>query len=219
MAGMYRPGDKVNQDQLAEEFGISRLPVREALIVLEAEGLIENIARRGAFVAQLSRDDIFDRYAVYGVVAGLAAARAAADATPDDFTALTSLIIEMKQAGDDPRLDGLCFDFHRRINIAGSTRHLRSELRRLSEGIPPRLFNYSSEWRAQAQQDHREILDALEAGNAKMAFDATSEHMNRSGKFAVSVLEHSGFWVPNDQGGSLRRTERSSKAGTLDSAT
>ncbi|MBP0656595.1 GntR family transcriptional regulator, partial [Mycobacterium tuberculosis] len=72
-AGELRPGSKVDQDALAEKLGMSKLPVREALIALAGEGIIETIPRRGAFVADLAREDIRDHYWMLGVISGLAA--------------------------------------------------------------------------------------------------------------------------------------------------
>ena len=195
LTGRFRPGEKMNQEQLAEEFGTSRLPVREALIILETEGLVDNIARRGAFVAQLTREDIYDYYAVYGVVAGLAAARAAKRVTADNLAALNALIPGMEQEDEAARLNDLCVYFHRTINRAGSTRRLYSELRRLSEAFPPRLSHYPPQWRSQALREHQAILDALQAGDADTALAATAGHFSASGTLAVALLESKGFWA------------------------
>lgn len=195
LTGTYRPGEKVNQDALATEFGVSRLPIREALIVLESEGLVENIARRGAFIAEVSREDILDHYAIFGAIAGLAAARAATTMTTDDLARLRQLVTEMRDETSSTGVDRLCYRFHRCVNQAGARRRLRSELRRLSEGIPARLFTFAPEWQAQADADHVEILHALSCGDAVLAYESTREHLRRSGNFAVRRLELSGFWA------------------------
>jgi len=77
LAGRLGSGERIDQDAVAESHGMSRLPVREALIALEQEGLVVNTPRRGAYVAQLSPEDVQDQYEVYGLVAGIASARAA----------------------------------------------------------------------------------------------------------------------------------------------
>src|SRR5690606_9987065 len=77
LSGAVHAGQRIDQDEIAEQVGVSRLPVREALIILEAEGLIVNVARRGSFVAPLSPDDFFDHFEMYGLLAGIAAGRAA----------------------------------------------------------------------------------------------------------------------------------------------
>ena len=75
LAGRFRPGDRIDQDAIAVQLGVSRLPVREALIALDQEGLIESIPRRGAYVQRLEREDIADHYQLFGQAAGLAAYR------------------------------------------------------------------------------------------------------------------------------------------------
>jgi DNA-binding GntR family transcriptional regulator len=194
LGGVYRPGDKINQDQLAADFRISRLPVREALIVLEAEGLVANIARRGAFVASVSRSDVLDHYAIFGVVAGIAAARAATELTDEQLAHLQSMIDEMRNTANLSTINDLCVSFHREVNQAGASRRLRSELRRLSQGIPSRLFTSAPEWRAQADADHVLILIALSRRDPELADKSTRDHLHSSGVFAVERLEHAGFW-------------------------
>jgi DNA-binding GntR family transcriptional regulator len=63
-SGGLRPGSRVDQDALAEAFGVSTMPVREALISLEAEALVVNVPRRGSYVADLTRDDVRDHYRI-----------------------------------------------------------------------------------------------------------------------------------------------------------
>jgi DNA-binding GntR family transcriptional regulator len=198
LTGRYRPGEKINQDQLADEFGVSRLPIREALIVLEGEGLVHNIARRGAFVAPVSRDDIRDHYAIFGAVAGLAAARAAVSLTKDDYKELQARIDGMRDTSALSNVDDLCFAFHRHVNLAGSTLRLRAELRRLSEGIPARLFTFDPEWRNRARTDHQRILRALKTRDPERAYDSTRDHLRRSSEFAVARLEKLGFWAEEE---------------------
>src|SRR5215471_3420762 len=58
VSGRYRPGDRLNESQIAREFGVSRIPVREALMQLQEHGLVMNLERRGMFVTQLSEEDV-----------------------------------------------------------------------------------------------------------------------------------------------------------------
>ena len=80
LTGTIRSGEKIDQQAVSEALGVSRSPIREALVVLGREGLVELTPRRGAAVADLSPEDIVDHYALFGVVAGRAAALAAAAA-------------------------------------------------------------------------------------------------------------------------------------------
>ena len=100
-SGALRPGSKVDQDAIAADLGMSKLPIREALITLDSEGLVRNIPRRGAFVAPLTRDDIRDHYHIFGTVVGIAAERAAEHLDDDELQRLQELADAMEAKGTE----------------------------------------------------------------------------------------------------------------------
>src|SRR5579863_3507931 len=112
LTGKLAPGTKVDQDQISEALGISRLPVREALIELAQESLIDAVPRRGAFVARLEREDIIDHYRIYGLIAGLAASRAAGAIRPDELVALRSINAAFSAATTAQEKADLNHEFH-----------------------------------------------------------------------------------------------------------
>src|ERR1700684_2786929 len=75
--GELRPGMRVPQDAIAQDLGVSRIPVREALIVLEREGWVTNEMHRGAFINALDEPTVHDHYELFGLIYGFAAKRAA----------------------------------------------------------------------------------------------------------------------------------------------
>ncbi len=81
--GELRQGDRVGQDDIARQLGVSRIPVREAIIALDREGWLTITPHRGAFVHGLDDDSLRDHYELLGLVYGLAARRAVERATPD----------------------------------------------------------------------------------------------------------------------------------------
>lgn len=198
LSGELRPGHRIDQDAIAEELGVSRLPVREALITLETEGLVEGIARRGMYVAQLERDDIRDHYEMYGMLSGIAASRLAGSPDPDVLEQLEGVQREMRATEDPHEHDRLNFDFHQLINRAGASRRLRSVLRMLSQNMPSAFFAQPVEWewKERAIAEHDEIISALHAGDATAAFDKLTGHFRHTGEQAVRVLERQGFWDP-----------------------
>jgi DNA-binding GntR family transcriptional regulator len=88
LTGTLRPGAKVDQDEISVALGMSRVPVREALIELAQESLIDAVPRRGAFVARLDRADVVDHYRIFGLIAGLAGSRAATSLTDEQLSEL-----------------------------------------------------------------------------------------------------------------------------------
>jgi len=195
-SGQLRPGQKVDQTGLSEALGVSRIPIREALIGLEREGLVRNVARRGAFVAPLSREDIRDHFEIYGQLAALASRRAAINIVDEDLERLEVILEKMEASTAD--LDAMNDEFHRIINRACASPRLMAVLRLLSESMPARFFENSPEWSSDAQADHRRMLDALRSRDPDASGEATLEHFRTSGHQAASMLEAQGFWSAED---------------------
>ncbi|WP_020578856.1 GntR family transcriptional regulator [Actinopolymorpha alba] len=196
LSGEVRPGDRLDQDRIAAELGVSRLPVREALIALESEGMVENIARRGAFVASLEPEDFIDHYRMYGLLSGIAAKRAAQAGSPDVIERLSEIATQMRATTDPREHDRLNYSFHQAINKAGSSRRLTAVLRMLSNNMPSHFYEYNSEWeyRSQALKEHDEILDAIKRGDGDSAAAAVAKHFNNTGEQTVRMLRSVGFW-------------------------
>ncbi|MFG2442734.1 GntR family transcriptional regulator [Nocardia fluminea] len=193
-AGELRPGDKIDQDEIAEFLGISKLPVREALIALELESIVDMPPRRGAFVAPMTRDDVRDHYWLLGVVSGLAAARAAARISDTSLDALEAILDRMETASSRDR-ETLNFEFHRMINRASGSRRLLTELKVLGSSGPHGFYEAHDDWPETADRDHREILNALRGRDADTARTTTEEHFRHGGDRAVEMLEARRFWA------------------------
>ncbi|MBF6339241.1 GntR family transcriptional regulator [Nocardia gipuzkoensis] len=192
-AGELRPGDKIDQDEIADSLGISKLPVREALIALELESIVDMPPRRGAFVAPMTRDDVRDHYWLLGVVSGLAAARAATRIPASSLDALGRILDRMTTASSRDR-ETLNFEFHRMINRASGSRRLLTELKVLGSAGPHGFYETHDDWSETADRDHREILTALLARDVATARAVTEEHFLHGGARAVHMLESRGFW-------------------------
>ncbi|MER6671176.1 GntR family transcriptional regulator [Amycolatopsis japonica] len=193
-AGELRPGAKIDQEAVAEELGISKLPVREALITLDHEGVVEHIARRGAYVAELTRDDIRDQYRVFGLVSGLAAERAAKYLSSESLQALADLAGRAESCVDPAEQEQLNFEFHRRINHGSDSRRLISILGILGKTVSHGFYEAHEDWPAKAREDHRRIVDALLERSGDRARMAVERHFADGAERAVALLEAQGFW-------------------------
>ncbi|NMO04003.1 GntR family transcriptional regulator [Gordonia sp. TBRC 11910] len=193
-SGELRPGDKIDQDDVAERLGVSRLPVREAVIALDVEGVVELAPRRGAFVAALSRDDVRDHYGILGAVSGLAAARAAARMTDEERTRMLDAVERMDCAEDAAARERLNFQFHRVINLASGSRRLMSEIKALGAFAPIGFYESHDHWHDTANRDHEAMAAAVSSGDEAGARSTTEEHFVRAGDRAVAMLSERGFW-------------------------
>jgi DNA-binding GntR family transcriptional regulator len=194
LTGKLTPGTKIDQDEISEALGMSRLPVREALIELAQESLVDAVPRRGAFVARLERADIIDHYRIFGLIAGLAASRAATSLDDEQLAALRG-IHESFLAATDP--EGKAYwnhEFHKIINQAGGSRRLVAVLALLSRSLPVRYFEFVPNWADISAGHHARILSALEAHDAHEAQRLLEHHVAESGDLAVEILQEMGYW-------------------------
>jgi DNA-binding GntR family transcriptional regulator len=192
--GHLKPGQKIDQDGLADEMGLSKLPVREALIMLEHEGLVENFPRRGSFVAPLTPDDIRDHYRLIAVMSGLAARRAAELISDEELRSLRDLMDKLEATADVSEQEKLNFRFHRVINQVGASHRLRSALALVVNTVPSSFFG-GTEWAQHAREEHKRIYAALSAHDPDASEQAVREHITWGAEVAVQHLMGAGFWA------------------------
>ena len=190
------PGAWVDEQALALEYGISRTPMREALKVLAAEGLVELRPRRGCYVTELSERDLDDIFPVIALLEGRAAFEAAQKAGAADLAGLRTLHAQLEAHAAQPNVDAF-FEanqqFHSAIQqLAGNrwlcqlideTRKLLKLTRRDSLRLDGRLKTSLTE--------HRGILKAIEARDANAAGRLMQEHL-LSGRAALTKLKSAG---------------------------
>ncbi len=196
LSGGIRPGAKIDQDGLAEELRLSKLPVREALIELASEGLVDNVPRRGAFVSALTPEDVRDHFLVYGRVAALAAERAAVTMSDEALAQLNHRLAEMGGTDDPGELARLNHEFHRLINLAGGSRRLSSVLGLLARNVPFDFFRFAPGWTDHAHEDHIRIAQAIGRRDPAVAGATMNDHLAAAGTLLVTLLRDSGFWEP-----------------------
>lgn len=194
LAGRLKPGERIDQDAIADELGVSRLPVREALISLDREGMVHTIPRKGSYVARIDRDDITDHYQIFGQVAGLAAARAVARLDDEGLAQLVDLHDRMSAAESLQEQQRLNHEFHRTINLAAGSQRMSSMLQLLARSLPMPYADFPPEWLEEANRQHKDILDAFRRRDTLAAQRAMEQHINASARHAIEVLERLDFF-------------------------
>jgi DNA-binding GntR family transcriptional regulator len=134
--GRLRSGDRIDRNELAAKLGVSRAPVQEALVQLERDGLVTTRYHRGAFVEDFHEAAVRDHYAVWALLNGEAAARAASCRPPELVDGLRELIEEMRLTDDPDDFDAMGFEFRRRINSVVAGPRLRATLRGFLSFMP-----------------------------------------------------------------------------------
>jgi DNA-binding GntR family transcriptional regulator len=194
LAGRLKPGQRIDQDAIADELGVCRLPVREALISLDREGMVHTIPRKGSYVSRIDRDDIADHYQIFGQVAGLAAARAVARLDEDGLAQLIDLHERMVAAESLQEQQRLNHEFHRTINLAAGSQRMSSMLQLLARSLPMPYVDFPPEWLDEANRQHKDILDAFRRRDTLAAQRAMEQHINASARHAIEVLERLDFF-------------------------
>ncbi len=165
LLGSLLPGDKVNEVQLAQRLGVSRAPVREALCLLEREGLIVSENSKGKFIKKLSEKEIFDSYTTSGVLEGYSTAKNIHLFKDSDFEKLNTILQEVINI-EGERNQYLEFDkqFHETILENEENKTLIHISRQLSRNLSS--FLLSKYWQEISTpkafyERHLEILDCL----------------------------------------------------------
>lgn len=185
LSGKYPVGSSLTELALSAELGVSRTPVRAALVRLEGEGLVRLIPNKGAVVVGISQEDLSDIYGMRMRLEGLAAARAAERRSEEDAARLSE-IVELAEfyiaKGDADRLRDLDSDFHASVYLASGSRMLASTLSDLHRMIGSyRARALGDGHRAPASvKEHREILEAILAKDAEKADRLASAHVARA---------------------------------------
>ncbi|MGI5175298.1 GntR family transcriptional regulator [Dactylosporangium sp. CA-152071] len=198
MSGQLRSGSRIRLEQVAEETGLSITPVREALLMLRAEDMVELQPRRGHVVAPLSRQDIIDVFGLQGHIAGELVARVAAAITPaqlDELRAVHQRLAKAAQARQASKVEQLEFEFHRGINRLADARKLSWLLRAATRYTPTRFYAADAAWRAAMVTDHEALLAALAANDADAARPVMARHFTDGAERLVKHLDDLGLWT------------------------
>lgn len=214
--GEFAAGEYVRLDQLATELGISVTPVREALVELRAEGLLDQQPHRGFVVLPVTKRDLADVADVQAFVGGELAARAAAAITDEQLVELNKIQsrLETAYAGDDEeRTVRLNHDFHRAINVAADSPKLAQVMSQITRYAPEAVFPTISGWPGRSMRDHRRVLAALASHDQTLARTAMAEHLAAGVLPLIEHLAGRGVIEPED-GGDAHGDQRPSPTGT-----
>jgi DNA-binding GntR family transcriptional regulator len=138
--GVLRPGMRVPQDAIAQDLGVSRIPVREALIVLEHEGWVTIEMHRGAFINALDKRAVQDHYELYGLIYGFAAQRAMVRGEDDLADTLADLQSRFARANRPDEQQQLSIAFHGTVVRAAASPRINVALRAMSSLVPGDFF-------------------------------------------------------------------------------
>lgn len=178
--GVYKPGDRLVESELADRFGVSRTPIREALQRLETQSLLERDGR-SLIVASLDHNQMAELYVVRRELEGLAAKLAARHATEEEVKVLRSMVAsDDALVGDPPALARANRRFHKQIHLASHNRYLVQQLDLVHRTMAlMATTSLAAQGRGEiAQSEHDGIVRAIEARDEEAACKALKDHIS-----------------------------------------
>ena len=188
LTGTLAPGTRLDLDELCAAFGASRTPIREALLELSYEGLVEVAPRSGITVLGLTPRDVLDNFALLGTLAGKAAEWAAqriTDEELDDIRRLADAAVTDDPAG----LVAANWRFHRAVHRASGSPRILTLIRQTVGVVPTNFFDVFPDQGAHSTADHDELVAALARHDGLAARTTAERHVTEAGAALARFLE------------------------------
>ena len=196
---VLKPGERLMEIQLADEMGVSRTPVREAIRKLELEGLVVMVPRKGAYVAGVSMKVIHEVYEVRSALEMLAVTLAAERITEEELDALERQVLREseEEKADDGDLDSIIYidsSFHDIIYQAAHNQRLVQFINIMQEQLQRfRAASLSKPGRSKtALEEHKKIVEALSERNGDLASKLARDHIENAENAMISQMEEKG---------------------------
>ncbi len=193
MEGTLKPGERLMEIQLAEQLGVSRTPVREAIRKLELEGLVIMLPRKGAYVASISKKDLVDILEVRIGLEGLAAYYSAERITEEGLKKIEKISEELKEYVCKNDIENILKkdeEFHNCIFESTGNARLKSMMFSVWETVYRFRLKYMSDYNSAVNivEEHNKIIEALKKGNADLAEKLAKEHIEKAEQFMIEEL-------------------------------
>jgi DNA-binding GntR family transcriptional regulator len=197
LTGKLRSGDRVDRNEIANELGMSRVPIQEAVVQLEHDGILSTRYHRGAFIERFDESVVHEHHELHGMLVGIASARAADDPRPHVLSALDSLLDVLRANRESRAFNEAAWQFRHIIVDEYAGPRLQAEIR-ASNSFMPRSF-----W-ATYLNNHDTLLPYLEAETAAIhnrdadgARAACAGRAEAMGRIMVAELVRRGVFTPS----------------------
>lgn len=198
LRGVLAPGEYLRQDKLANAIGVSRIPVRSALLQLESEGLVTFHPYRGAVVNRLSFEDMHEIYELRGVLEGYAMRRVAETMTPERLDELDEIARELHEMRGGEEFLQRRFEFYRALYDEDRNPHLVALIEKLLVESGRFWLDHRLDPVLQPQAGaHQQVLERLRAGDVEGAVKVMEGHLQDLRTQLAARMEAAGSPVPD----------------------
>jgi DNA-binding GntR family transcriptional regulator len=199
LIGELLPGQQITHDQIADSLQVSTMPVREALLRLTHEGLIEEGAKSRSFrISVTTRKDVNDIFWMNSRLVGELTTRAAmllSDAKLEELKAAHNEWLAAAKANDSAGLEFTNYTFHKIINLGADSPKLLRFMMSTHRFIPHQFYSILPEQVADVTAAHLRILNAIVARDPEAARSAAEDHVRARGVEQTKYFDDRGFWV------------------------
>lgn len=190
--GTLRAGDRVPQDEIAAELGVSRIPVREAIIALERDAWVRILPHRGAFVTGLDEATVGDLYEMLGLIYGLVVRRATERADDDARAAIAAQQKKVAAAESPEQMVAANEAFLGELRRLGGSPRISSTLRSMGGVVPGNFFAVIDGSIPAQKRGVKAVAAAVRDGNGDAAAEAMVQMMRAQGRSVLDVLKSRG---------------------------
>ncbi|WP_343345324.1 GntR family transcriptional regulator [Terrisporobacter petrolearius] len=188
LEGNLKAGQRLMEVQLAEQLGVSRTPIREAIRKLELEGLVVMLPRKGAYVANMSFKDLIDVLEIRASLEGLAASLASERLRDEDIVELERVAKEFEKSVRETDIDNVLkkdVEFHEKIFLMANNKKLYHLITSLWEQVHRFRVTYVSNYEASLSlvDEHNRILESIKSGDSELAKKYATEHIELAEQF------------------------------------
>jgi DNA-binding GntR family transcriptional regulator len=205
LTGKLRSGDRVDRNEIAQGLGISRVPIQEALVQLEHDGIVSTRYHRGAFVERFDESTVLEHHELDGLLNGIASARAAANPTPRIVGDLDGLLRSLRAAKEPRNFAENAWEYRRVVNAEYAGPRLHATIR-ASQNLIPRVFfmtyQHSRDDMLPFYEDENAAMHRRDPEAAREACIGRSELM---AKTMIAELSRRGVFPPREAGADKNR--------------
>jgi DNA-binding GntR family transcriptional regulator len=191
LRGKLQGGHPLKQDEIAAQFGVSKIPVREALVQLKVEGLVNFYPNRGAFVSELSAAEADEIYVMRIALEKEILARSIPHLTVAHFKHADELLSAIDREENIAKWGDLNWEFHATLYSTAKLPRVMETIRTLHTNIARYLVLYLAgmDYQEKSQREHRALLRACRAGEVEKAQDILEEHLRSASVHLVEFLK------------------------------
>jgi DNA-binding GntR family transcriptional regulator len=191
LRGELQGGQQLLQDKIATEYNVSKIPLREALVQLEGDGLVTIIPNRGAFVSELTAEEVHEISLIRVALETMALREAIPLMQSADFQKAKRVLEKTDHVSDPYLWSELNWQFHETLYRPAQLPRLHRSLRTLYNNVSRYFVIYkSADYAGKPQREHREILDACERGKIKLATILLEGHLNDAADVLIQHLSN-----------------------------